>query len=90
MLWKLALFSNSRTSITSSQAGIIAAGALTALITYALDGLPRECHLYVRIAYSTETGVRPIGRYVDKSGVALRNGGGTLVLGTHDDVSIEW
>lgn len=31
--------------------------------------------------------IRPIGGYVDQSGVALTNGGGTLVLGTHDNVS---
>lgn len=32
--------------------------------------------------------VSPTGGFVDKSGVALTNGGGTLVLGTHDNVRI--
>jgi hypothetical protein len=28
------------------------------------------------------------GGFVDQAGVALTNGGGTLVLGTHDSVSL--
>lgn len=31
-------------------------------------------------------GLRPAGGFVDQSGVALTSGGGTLVLGTHDNV----
>ena len=31
-------------------------------------------------------GLRPTGGFVDQSGVALTSGGGTLVLGTHDNV----
>lgn len=29
------------------------------------------------------------GGFVDQAGVALTNGGGTLVLGTHDSVSLK-
>lgn len=37
----------------------------------------------------TEHEGRPTGGFVDQNGVALTNGGGTLVLGSHDNVSFQ-
>lgn len=55
---------------------------------FASEGLPgKEFQLLFSDMFQELTLSSPNSGFVDKSGVALTSGGGTLVLGTHDSVS---
>jgi len=89
-LLKLVLYSNSAASTISSLAGITVAKEPQALTTFVLGVLLREFSLFVcSLSVEAFCRLRPTGGFVDQAGVSLLNGGGTLVLGSHDSVCLK-
>lgn len=80
---------NTVTTSTSSLPGISAAPERRAPTTFALGGLRGKLDILCTIfgLFSIALLDSLTGGYVDKAGVALTNGGGSLVLGSHDRVN---
>jgi len=90
-LLKLVLYSNLATCTISSLAGITVAREPQALTTFVLGVLLREFSLFVcSLLVEVFRRLRPTGGFVDQAGVSLLNGGGTLVLGSHDSVCLKY
>lgn len=89
-LLKLVLYTNLAVSIISLLAGTTVAKEPQVLTTFVLDVLLREFSLFVwGLFVQVFRRLRPTGVFVDQAGVSLLNGGGTLVLGTHDSVCLK-